>query len=48
MSLIEVICKKTGNEIKLEYMENDVRILEHGFNSFVNLKIDTYNFNTLH
>ena len=48
MCLIEVICKKTGNEVKLEYIENDVRILEYGFNSFVNLKIGTYKVNTLH
>ena len=33
---------KTGKELTLEYMENDVRILEHCFNLFVKLNIDIY------
>ena len=41
-------CMKTGKELTLEYMENDVRILEHCFNLFVKLKIDIYKLNPLH
>ena len=39
---------KTGKELTLEYMENDVRILEHCFNLFVKLNIDIYKLNSLH
>ena len=37
-------CMKTGKKITLDYMENDVRILEHCFNLFVMLNIDLYKF----
>ena len=30
---------KTGEELTLEYMENDVRILEHCFNLFLKINI---------
>ena len=40
--------KKTGKELALEYMENDVRILEHCFNLFVKLNLNTYKLNPLH
>ena len=40
--------KKTGKELTLENMENDVRILEYSFNSFVKLNMITYKLNTLH
>ena len=33
--------KRTGKESTLEYMENDVRILEYCFISFVNLNLNT-------
>ena len=39
---------KTGKELTLEYMENDVRILEHCFNLFVKINIDIYKLNPLH
>ena len=39
---------KTGKELTLDYMENDVIILEHCFNLFVKLKIYLYNLNRLH
>ena len=39
---------KTGKELKLEFMKNDVRILEHCFNLFVKLNIDIYKLNRLH
>ena len=34
---------KTGKQLTLEYMKNDVRILEPCFNLFVQLNIDIYN-----
>ena len=39
---------KTGKELKLEYMENDVRIVERCFNPFIKLNIDIYKLNLLH
>ena len=39
---------KTGKELTLEYMENDVIILEHCFNLFVKLNIDICILNPLH
>ena len=39
---------KTGKELKLEYMENDVTILEHCFNPFVKLDKDIFKLNPLH
>ena len=39
---------KTDRELTLEYMENDVRILEHCFNLLVKLNIDIYKLNSLH
>ena len=38
---------KTGKEITLGFMENDVRNLEHFFNLFVKLNVDTYKLNHL-
>ena len=39
---------KTGKELTLEYMENDIFILEHCFNLFVKLNMNTYKLNPLH
>ena len=39
---------KTGKELTLEYMENDIFILQHCFNLFVKLNINTYKLNPLH
>ena len=39
---------KTGKELTLEYMENDIRILEHCFDLFFKLNIDIYKLNPLH
>ena len=39
---------KTGKELTLEYLGNDVRILEHCFNLFVKLNIDIYKLNPQH
>ena len=39
---------KTGKELTLEYMENDIFILGHCFNLFVKLKMNTYKLNPLH
>ena len=38
----------TGEELTLEYMENDIFILGHCFNLFVNLNMNTYELNPLH
>ena len=38
---------KTSEELTLEYMENDVRILEHCSNLFLRLNIDKYELNPL-
>ena len=40
--------KKTGKELTLEYMENDLFILGHCFNLFVKLNMNTYKLNPLH
>ena len=48
MTLIEVIVIKTGKVIALEYTENDDRKLEHSFNLFVTLNINTNKLNPLH
>ena len=40
--------RKTGKELTLEYMKNDVRIFEHCFNLFFKLNIDIYKINPLH
>ena len=40
--------KKTGTEMTPEYIENDVKILEHCFYSFVKFNINTYKLNHLH
>ena len=40
--------KKTGKELTLEYMENDIFILGHCFNLFVMLNMNTYKLNPLH
>ena len=39
---------KTGKELRLEYMENDIFILGHCFNLFVKLNMNTYKLNPLH
>ena len=39
---------KTVKELTLEYMENDIFILGHCFNLFVNLNMNTYKLNPLH
>ena len=39
---------KTGKELTLEYMENDIFILGHCFNLFVKLNMNTYKLNPLH
>ena len=39
---------KTGKELTLEYMENDIFILGHCFNLFVKLNKNTYKLNPLH
>ena len=39
---------KTGKELTLEYMENDIFILGHCFSLFVKLNMNTYNLNPLH
>ena len=39
---------KTGKELTLEYMENDIFILGHCFNPFVKLNMNTYKLNPLH
>ena len=39
--------KKTAKELTVEYMDNDVRILEHCFNLYVKLNIDIYKLNHL-
>ena len=39
---------KTGKDLTLDYMENDVRILEHCFNQFVKLNIGIYKLNLWH
>ena len=39
---------KAGKKLTIEYMENDVRIIEHCFNPSVNLNIDIYKLNPLH
>ena len=40
--------KKKCKELTIEYIENDVRILEHCFNLFVKLNINTYKLHPLH
>ena len=40
--------KKTGKELTLEYMENDIFILGHCFNLFVMLNMNTNKLNPLH
>ena len=39
---------KTGKELTLEYMENDIFILGHCYNLFVKLNMNTYKLNPLH
>ena len=39
---------KTGKELPLENMENDIFILGHCFNLFVKLNMNTYRLNPLH
>ena len=39
---------KTGKELTLEYMENEIFILGHCFNLFVKLNMKTYKLNPLH
>ena len=39
---------KKGKKLTLEYMENDVRIIEPCFNLFVKLNRDIYKHNPLH
>ena len=40
--------RKTGKELTLEFMENDIIILKYCFNLFVKLNIVTYKLNPLH
>ena len=42
------ISNKTGKELTLEHMENDIFILGHCFNLFVMLNMKTYKLNPLH
>ena len=39
---------KTGKDLTLEYMENDIFILGHCFSLFVKLNMNTYKLNPLH
>ena len=39
---------KTGKELTLEYMENDIFILGHCVNLFVKLNMNTYKLSPLH
>ena len=39
---------KTGKELTLEYMINDIFILGHCFNLFVKLNMNTYKLKPLH
>ena len=39
---------KTGEELTMEYMENDIFILGHCFNLFVKLNMNTHELNPLH
>ena len=40
--------RKTGKELTLQYLENDITILEYCLNVFFKLNINTYNLNPLH
>ena len=48
MILIFLIVIKTGKELTLEYIENDIFILGHCFNLFVKINMNTYKLNPLH